>query len=385
MYAKIEHMINDKYFNNTIKILKELVKIPSVSCNEKRLARYIGGYLEKIGAKVIFQEVNDNSENVIASINGDEGGPNIILAGHLDTVSPLDGWYKDPFDPYEDLDRIYGLGSSDMKAGIAVAISLAEMFAKNKENFKGNIKLIFVADEEGYSTGIKKLIDEMGIDADIVYMIEPNYYNAVIGAAGKMLIKVNAKGKASHAAHPENGVNAIEETSRLISNLDKVRRLTHEKIQSQPFVTFNIKGGYDNYSVTVPDNCDVIVNKHTVPGETAEYIIRQLQELKSDLGLKSEFDFNIIEPFYPPYAIDENSKYLYELQRSYKEVLGCELGLEYETGVSDSNCIVGLTGITTINFGPSGGAIHSPNEWVSKNQIYNVLKVYAKIICNLMC
>lgn len=385
MYAKIEHMINDKYFNNTIKILKELVKIPSVSCNEKRLARYIGGYLEKIGANVIFQEVNDNSENVIASINGDEGGPNIILAGHLDTVSPLDGWDKDPFDPYEDLDRIYGLGSSDMKAGIAVAISLAEMFAKNKENFKGNIKLIFVADEEGYSTGIKKLIDEMGIDADIVYMIEPNYYNAIIGAAGKMLIKVNAKGKASHAAHPENGVNAIEETSRLISNLDKVRRITHEKIQSQPFVTFNIKGGYDNYSVTVPDNCEVIVNKHTVPGETAEYIIRQLQELKRDLGLKSEFDFNIIEPFYPPYAIDENSKYLYELQRSYKEVLGHELGLEYETGVSDSNCIVGLTGITTINFGPSGGPIHSPNEWVSKNQIYNVLKVYAKIICKLMC
>ena len=366
MYGQIEQMINDEYFNNTIEILKDLVKIPSVSCNEKRLARYIGDYLKKIGAKVIFQKISDNSENVIASIDGSEGGHNIILAGHLDTVSPLDGWDKNPFDPYEDPDRIYGLGSSDMKAGIAIAITLAEIFARNKENFKGNIKLIFVADEEGYSTGIKKLIKEIGIDADIIYMIEPHYYNAVIGAAGKMLIKVNAKGKASHAAHPEKG--AIEETSSLISNLDKVRRVTHEKIQSQPFVTFNIKGGYDSYSVTVPDNCEAIVNKHTVPGESTEFILKQLQELKSDLGLKSEFDFNIIEPFYPPYAIDENSKYLCELQKAYKEVLGYELGLEYETGVSDSNCIVGLTGITTINFGPSGGPIHSPNEWVSQNK-----------------
>lgn len=384
MYSKIEQMINDEFFYNTIEILKDLVKIPSVSCNEKALARYIGAYLKKTDAQVIFQTINDNSENVIASIDGCEGGPNIIFAGHLDTVSPLEGWDKDPFNPYEDFDRIYGLGSSDMKAGIAIAMTLAEIFAKNKDNFKGNIMLVFFADEEGYSTGIKKIIEEMGIDADVVYMIEPHYYDAIIGAAGKMLIKVTAKGKASHAAHPEQGINAIEEISRLISNLNKVRRVTHEKIQNQPFVTFNIKGGYESYSVTVPDSCEVIINKHTVPGESVELVLKQLQELKNDLGLKSEFDFKVIEPFYPPYAIDENSKYLYELQKAYKEVLGYELGLEYETGVSDSNCIVGLTGITTINFGPSGGPIHSPNEWVSKNQICNVLKVYAKIICNLM-
>ncbi len=385
MYRKLERMIDEEFFDKTTDLLKELVEIPSTSCNEKTIARYIGKRLESIGAKVTFQSINENSENVIATIDGNQPGIDILLAGHIDTVPPTDGWNTDPFNPIEESGRIYGLGSSDMKAGIAIAISIAEMFAQNRDSLRGSIKLVFVADEEGYSTGIKKLIEEMNIGADIAFMIEPEYYKAIIGAAGKMLIKVKVKGKASHAAYPEQGINAIEEASKLIANMSKIKSIDHEKVSYQPFVTFSIKGGYESYSVTVPDYCEIVINKHTVPGESVEFVLEQLMELKDNLELKADFDFEVIEPFYPPYAIDENSEYLYELKKAYKEIVGEELGIDYGTGVSDANCLVGFADITTINFGPSGGPIHSPNEWVSKQQIHNVLKIYTKVLCKYMC
>lgn len=384
MYEKFQRMIDEEFYSKTIGFLKELIKIPSVSGNEKSLARYIGTNLEKMGAEVVFQTVDEESENVIAVINGKEPGMDILLTGHLDTVPPMDGWNTNPFEPIEEDDKIYGLGSSDMKAGIAIALSLAEMFARNKNNFKGSLKIAFAADEERYSVGVKKLIEEMNMKADVAFMIEPEYYEAIVGAAGKMLIKVKVKGKASHAANPKQGINAIEEASKLVANLDKVNRINHEKVPYQPFVTFNIDGGYDYYSVTVPDYCEIIINKHTVPGESVELVLNQLAELKNSLGLKAEFDFEVIEPFYPPYAIDGNSEYLVQLKKVYKDIVGDELGIAYGSGVSDANCVVGLADITTINFGPSGGPIHSPNEWVSKEQIYNVLKIYTKLLSKYM-
>lgn len=382
MHKKFEKNIDEKYFDKAVELLKELIKIPSVSCNEKAIARYIADYLENIGAEVIIQPVGENSENVLATIKGNLPGKDILLIGHLDTVPPMEGWDTDPFWPVEKSDKIYGLGSCDMKSGLAIAMTIAEMIALNRENLKGNIKILFMADEEGFSTGIKKAIKEMDIKAEIAYMFEPHYERAMIGATGKMLIKVGVKGKASHAAHPELGINAIEEASKFIANLDSIDSLTHDKMSYQPFVTFNINGGYEKYSVTVPDYCEVVINKHTVPGETTELVLNRLKELKTRLNLKSDFEFEIKEPFYPPFTIDENSKYLHELKKVYNRTVKKELGIEYSTGVSDANCLVGSANITTITFGASGGPIHAPNEWVSKKQIYDVLKVYANLLCN---
>lgn len=374
----------EKLFDKTMEVVKQLIEIPSYSCCESEIARFIAKKLRDTGAETTLQVINESSANVIAEIKGAFPGPDIILAGHMDTVPVMEGWSKEPFNAIEEGDKIYGLGSCDMKAGIAIALSIAEIAAKNKDKLKGNLKLIFVADEEGYSTGIKKVIEDMNIKADVAFMIEPEYENALIGATGKMLIKVKTLGKSSHAAYPEIGINAIEEASKFIANLNKIKKVYNDRLSYQPFIVFNIKGGYDKYSVTIPDYCEIVINKHTVPGETVEYIMEELKKLKHELGLKSKFVFELMEPYYPPYAIDENSEHLLQLKKTYKEVTGKELGISYGNGVSDANCLVGLSGITTINFGPSGGPIHAPDEWVSKCEIKNVIEVYYKLLYQYM-
>jgi acetylornithine deacetylase/succinyl-diaminopimelate desuccinylase-like protein len=60
------------------------------------------------------------------------------------------------------------------------------------------------------------------------------------------------------------------------------------------------------------------------------------------------------------------------------------LGFEYTTGVSDSNYLVKIGGIPTINFGPSGGEIHAPNEWVSKERLFVSIDIYTKLLFNCL-
>lgn len=383
MDKMINKLIEEYNRNSALSYLKEMIKIPSTSNEEKDLARYVGGKLEQLGIKVTWQKLQENSENVFAIIKGINHGPKIMLTGHLDTIAPLDGWSTDPFEPVEKGDRVHGLGAADMKAGIATILSIAEIIIKNKLNLKGDLILAFIADEEGHSKGIKELLN-MGIKTDVAFMVEPHFDKAVIGAAGKMLIKGKVNGKACHAANPEEGINAIEETAKFIGNLENIKTPHHDKIKAQPYVTLNIDGGYKSYSITVPDFCSFTLNKHTVPGETKEVVLRQLTNLKNNLNLKADFSFEIGEPFYPSYIIDENLEYLKTLRKIYENVTGNELGIDYSNGVSDSNCLVGIGKIPTINFGPAGGPIHAPNEWVSKKQFFTSIEIYLRLISNYL-
>jgi len=373
-------LINENIYNQIFELLKKLISIPSTSTNEKNIIMYISDLLKSMNIDSEIHYISADSVDLTAEIKGRYNGPTILLAGHVDTVPVVDGWTYDPLNAAETEDRIYGLGSSDMKAGVAIAIKIFQTFNEMKEKLKGNLKLLLVADEEGYSTGIKSIIEKKGIAADVAFMIEPEYTHAVIGAAGKMLIKMKVKGKASHAAFPEQGINAIEEASKFISGLGTIPRMENTKLPYQPYVAFNIKGGYEKYSVTVPDYCEAVINKHTVESESVEYILNELYSLKKQLGLKSEFTFEIMEPFYPSYVIDENSGYLNTLKESYKKFAGKELKTIYGSGVSDANCLVGTASISTINFGPSGGPIHSPDEWVSKKEIVNVINIYCDVL-----
>ncbi|HHY80264.1 MAG TPA: M20 family metallopeptidase [Thermoanaerobacter sp.] len=373
-------MIYENVYNETFELLKKLISIPSPSNNEKDIVIFISDLLKSMNIDSKLHYISTNSANLTAEIKSKFKGPTIILAGHVDTVPIIDGWTYHPLNPSEIEDRIYGLGSSDMKAGIAIAIKIFQIFNNMKEKLRGTLKLLFVADEEGYSTGIKSIIQEGEVGGDAVFMIEPEYQPAIIGAVGKILIKIKARGKAAHAALPEQGINAIEETSKFISNLGTIPKIKDSILPYQPYIVFNIKGGYEKYSVTLPDYCEATVNKHTVESESKEYILSELYSLEKQLDLKSNFAFEIIQPFYPSYIIEENFKYLNILKESYKTFTGNELKTAYGTGVSDANCLVGIANIPTINFGPSGGSIHSPDEWVSKKQIINVINIYYDVL-----
>lgn len=364
-----------------IKVLKELVSIKSVTGSEKEIAFFIEKELQTIGASNIrLQQVTDDTYNVIGEIKGGLPGPTILFTGHMDTVPAEEKWEgKDPFEPFIEGDCLYGRGALDMKSGIASVLGMAKRAYENREKLKGKIKLAFVTDEEAYSKGINKLI-ENGLEADFVIAAEPENNPMIIGAVGKMLIKVTAHGVASHGSQPEKGINAVEDMARFIALLNEIPILTHKEIPSQPYVVLKIDGGFKDYSIVVPDCCTVLINKHTVPDETEEYVIQEMKNLVKKLDVKSAFSFEIMEPYYPAFDIGDELPQIAKLKKIYKEVVGNSLETGYCTGVCDNNRIVPITGIPAICLGAKGNGLHAVNEWVSILSVLQMSDIYYKFM-----
>lgn len=364
-----------------IELLKKLVSIKSVTGSEKEIAFFIEKELQAIGvSNIALQKVTDDTYNVIGEIEGDLLGPTILFTGHMDTVPAEEKWEeKDPFEPCIEGDRLYGRGALDMKSGIASVLGMAKRAYCNKANLKGKIRIAFVTDEEAYSKGINKLI-ENGLDADFVIAAEPENNPMIIGAVGKMLIKVTAHGVASHGSQPEKGINAIEDMAKLIASLSEIPIPAHKAIPSQPYVVLKIDGGFKDYSIVVPDCCTALINKHTVPAETEEYVMQEMKTLVNNLDVKSKFSFEIMEPYYPAFDIGEELPQLKKLKKIYEEVVGEQLGTGYCTGVCDNNRIVPITGVPAVCLGAKGDGLHAVNEWVSISSVLQMSEIYYKFM-----
>ena len=135
-----------------ISMMSQLIAIPSVSCmrpeldmSNEAVIDLLANWLESSGFHVDKQAVAAGKFNLIATIG--QGSDGLILSGHTDTV-PFDDvlWTSDPFTLSERDNRLYGLGSCDMKSFLAMAIQASQQF--KKEQYKRPLTIIATADEE---------------------------------------------------------------------------------------------------------------------------------------------------------------------------------------------------------------------------------------------
>ncbi|WP_367884651.1 M20/M25/M40 family metallo-hydrolase [Thermococcus sp. JCM 11816] len=171
-------------------------------------------------------------DDVVAYLKGK--GPTVVLNGHMDTVHLSQGWTRNPWGGELDGDRFYGLGSADMKGGLAALLSaFLELSGGFPKNERPNVIFTAVSDEEGFSRGGSwELIKSGRLDkADIVLVGEPTNEKLMLGArGGRFVIEVRTEGKKAHAARPYLGINAIEELAKLVSNLNRIRMKKHPKL-----------------------------------------------------------------------------------------------------------------------------------------------------------
>mgnify|MGYP000043571622 FL=1 len=360
--------------------LKALIRIPSVTGGEEAISQHIFSRLKQIGADYVEKQlVEEGRYNVIARIHGAFPGRRILLTGHMDTVAPGDGWTTEPFEPVERDGKIFGRGANDMKAGIAIIIQVAAAVVAHRQQFSGTLEIVFVCDEEAYSKGMRCF---MGINptADFCIAAEPEFATMQIGACGKLLIRARAYGRSAHAAQPEKGINAVEEMGRLLGSLRNLPLYSHSTMDSQPYVTLQVKGGGEEYQLVVPDTCTALINKHIVPGETAETICEDLRNQVKCLGLHAEFTFETEVPFYPPYVVEETHPDVQKIRQLYYQVTGKTLQVGYADGVCDNNYLAAECGIPAVCFGPGGGGMHAADEWVSVEEMSVVMQVYMRYL-----
>jgi acetylornithine deacetylase/succinyl-diaminopimelate desuccinylase-like protein len=274
-----------------------------------------------------------------------------------------------------------------MKAGIACILNVLRAFVESGYVFQGELSFSGVIDEEAYGKGAKAMLGMDLAGCDAIILAEPYAGDESkpipLGITGKVLYDVTVKGHAAHGFRPHLGINAVEEAGKIIASLDKLRMRDHPDFGQGNYSTLKIEGGYEVYSVVVPDRCRFEVNRLLVPGETVATAVEDMEELVRSLPLKAEVDVGVKPPQYEPFVLRRDEPILGVFHQVYQEVMGVEPVYEYSRGITDAN-VFGERNIPCLHLGPKRGNVHQPNEYAPLEWLEPISKMYALIAARFL-
>lgn len=233
--------------NNIIDTTRDLVRIPSVTGNEKARAEYVANRMKKLGLEVIFQEVLYDRPNVIGILRGSGGGKNLIYTAHIDTHPPVAGqvpWCGDVKNG-----AVYGLGTGDNLPSMACFLNVAEAIKKAEVKLKGDVVFVMDSDEYTRSRGLQRVIDWMRdnkISAEMCIMGEPTALDIGIAHTGIVEFEIEIK---SEGGYLRGRRNAVLQMMKVIEALEKMAaehkffKEKHPLIGSPIFYVGPIEGG----------------------------------------------------------------------------------------------------------------------------------------------
>lgn len=358
-----------------------LVAIRSYPGEELAVQRAVGGWLRKQGIGAEERPTGEpDRPNVVAGMENGPG-PTLLLNGHVDTVLAVEGWSSDPWTPRRDGDRLYGLGACDMKSGVAAAMLATRALDRNRDRWRGTVVFASVVDEEAYSLGARALIAD-GIRADACIVTESSWAHPALGSVGKVLIRVEVTGKATHASWPAAGVNAAVEAARFAVALDGMALGEHPRLGASQCV-LSLLSGSARYVITVPDRATLLINRHIVPGETADGVLAQYRALAAGLDSPARFDVSVEPPYYPPWEIAADQPLPAALAAAYAAETGADPDWGYQ-GYGDANVFSADAGIPTVQFGPHGGNFHEADEWVDVPSIAATVRILLRTAVSVL-
>jgi len=181
-----------------INLLKEMIRIDSVLPNEERLTQIIANEIRAMGIKPELHEAVPGRSNVYASADLGKDNRFLVFSGHSDTVPPAPDWETNPFTPTVQDGRLYGLGASSMKAGLACMIAAFKALLKAKGHI-GRLGLAVTVDQEGLSLGAKALLKSRYGECDAMLHAEHFHGDSETdylpeAVTGKVLYKFKGKG-----------------------------------------------------------------------------------------------------------------------------------------------------------------------------------------------
>lgn len=172
-----------------------MVSIPSPSFSEGKLGAYVEKKMEHLGYDRVF---SDRIGNVVGVMYGREYNPTLLLISHLDTYRKTE--LDDSCGMRIDGERIYGIGTSDCKAGLAAQIYAGKLLKECLNSFNGNLVVIAsVAENNGCSIGVshflKSTMPSLGLQASFAVLGEPTDLGLYYGHDGWISVNIKLESK----------------------------------------------------------------------------------------------------------------------------------------------------------------------------------------------
>jgi acetylornithine deacetylase len=364
-----------------LQLLKDLVQIDSVNPSlvlgargEDHIARALTVAIQGgIGLRVREQIVAPGRPNIVAELEGRSPGRSLMFCGHIDTVGVAG--MSAPFSGEERDGRIYGRGAQDMKSGVAAMIDAVRVIVESGGLDAGKVIIACVVDEEHASIGAEALVTKWRADAAVV--TEPTDMQVAVAHKGFEWVEIETEGRAAHGSRPREGRDAIRMMGRVLNGLDGIDRQLQSKPPHKLLGTASlhaslIEGGRELSSY--PDRCHMQMERRTVPGEAPGAAAREVDQVLAKLrGEDPDFKATAKAMFArSPYELPVDHELPKAMLRASNNT-SAPIGMSFWTDAA----ILGEAGIPSILYGPTGGGLHSIEEWVN---IQSVLKVRDSLV-----
>ncbi len=267
------------YTNDAITLLKDLIAIPSISRSEEKAADELAEYLNLW--HLPFGREGNNLW--VGCPDWDNNRPTIMLNAHIDTVKPVSSWTRDPFQPMQEGDVLYGLGANDCGGGLVALLQTYRIMLNRPRKY--NLLWVASAEEEvsgdnGFSRVLHKLPN-----IDVAIVGEPTGMQPAIAEKGLMVIDGYAHGKSGHAARNE-GVNAIYEALDDLVWLRDYRFRKVSPLLGPTKMTVTVVEGGTQHNV-IPDTLHFIIDVRTNEFYQNEYLFEFLRKKMSKCELRA--------------------------------------------------------------------------------------------------
>jgi len=361
-------------------MIERLIAFDTTSRNSNlEMIEFIRSYLNDLG--VDSELVHDESgakANLYATLGpADRGG--IALSGHTDVV-PVDGqdWSRDPWKVVEQEGKLYGRGTCDMKAFIAICLAWAPRFLESAKSMP--VHFCFTYDEEVGCLGVRPLLAHLAskpVRPRMAIIGEPTSMRVVNAHKGKLSMRAHFHGLECHSSLAPHGVNAVEYAARLIVMLSDMGRRKGKEgpfdhAYDVPYTTAHtgtVEGG--TALNIVPKDCQFDFEFRYLPMEDPQALLKEVvdharEELlpqMQEVFPEAAIDFEEISAFSglnipDDHEIVQLAKALTGANSTTKVAFGTEAGL-----ISDS-------GIPSVVCGPGDIAqAHKPDEFIALEQV----------------
>lgn len=372
---------------DVVSLTRALVRAESPTGRESAAARTLADALVELG----YDSVRiDAAGNVVGELHRGDG-PTLLLNGHIDTVPAGDpaAWPYPPFEGTLAEGRVYGRGSCDMKGAVA-AMALAAR-AAGDDGVAGTIIMTGVVQEEVGGLGARFLAQAQR--ADVVVLGEPSGLRLMLGHRGRCEVRAVFPGALAHAARAELGSNALSRAARFVAALESLELPTAPRVgRASATPTSLVTYPRDGTNV-VPGSAELTVDYRTVPGETIDTVLRDLQALDPEAGLSvAEETFHsedgAVRMRMPrenrPYLLDERDPVVAVAERALGEALGRRVEVDTWWFATDAPHLAAM-GAPIIGFGPGDPELaHTSGEYVEVAQLEEAVVAYRALIRALM-
>jgi acetylornithine deacetylase/succinyl-diaminopimelate desuccinylase family protein len=356
--------------------------------DEAEVAKTSQTLLRSLGLSAEFVEPLPNRTSTISSW-GTDGGKTLLFNGHYDVVpvpDPAD-WPHDPFGGDVVDGKLYGRGSTDMKAGIAACLAAVATLQRAGIEPNGRLLMHFVADEEALGThGTRYLVENGHCDGiDEALVGEPTAMHIVPAERGAVWLRILTEGVSAHGSTPRLGVNAIEHMAAVIRAVTGMRFKKLHEILGGPTVNVGTIRGGSKVNM-VPAWCEIEIDRRTIPGETNDEIVAEFEQaLAAARAEVPELVARVeIDDFAEPSETPEGSS-IVGLIEDAREAFGVDGSYVGYAGATDGRFLINQGKIPTVVYGPGDPVLaHTTGEYVDVSQLVQATCTYAHIFARFL-